>query len=98
MMVAWMRHFAARAQNERFVKFARLMYGTDDLCRAADELEAYIRAQGVQTRISQFGVTEADLEALTQGVVDVSFSADGTLASIPPITREEAYRIYQLAL
>ena len=98
MMVAWMRHFAARSQNERFVKFARLMYDTEDLCRAADELETYIRAQGVQTRISQFGMTAADIETLTQGVVDVSFSPDGTLASIPPITREEARQIYELAL
>ena len=98
MMVAWMRHFAGRQQNERFVKFARLMYGTEDLCKAADELEAYIRAQGVQTRISQFGVTADDIETLTQGVVDVSFSPDGTLASIPPITREEARHIYELAL
>lgn len=98
MMVAWMRYFATKEQNGRFVKFAKLMYGTEDLIEAADKFEAYIREQGVQTRISQFGVTEADLEALTDGVVRVSFSADGTLASIPPITREEAYKIYKLAL
>ena len=98
MMVAWMRYFATKEQNGRFVKFAKLMYGTKNLIEAADKLEAYIREQGVQTRISQFGVTEADLEALTDGVVRVSFSADGTLASIPPITRDEAYQIYKLAL
>lgn len=98
MMVAWMRYFATKEQNGRFVKFAKLMYGTENLIEAADKLEAYIREQGVQTRISQFGVTENDLEALTDGVVRVSFSADGTLASIPPITRDEAYQIYKLAL
>lgn len=98
MMLAWMRFFANRAQNERFVKFARLMYGTEDVLEAADKLEAYIRALGVQTRIHEFGVKETDLETLTQGVVDVSFSADGTLASIPPITREDAYQIYRLSL
>lgn len=98
MMVAWMRFFATKEQNGRFVKFADLMYGTEDLCQAADRLESYIRALGVQTRISEFGVTQADLMELAQGVVDVSFSADGTLASIPPITRQEVYRIYELAL
>ena len=98
MMVAWMRYFAGKEQNQRFKKFAMAMYGTEDLCKAADLLEAYIRGLGVQTRISEFGVTKADLEDLTQGVVDVSFSADGTLASIPPITREEAYKIYELSL
>ncbi len=98
MMLAWMRYFATKEQNGRFVKFAENMFGTSDLLVAADKFEAYIKAQGVQTRISEFGCTLADVETLTQGVVDVSFSADGTLASIPPITREEAYKIYQLAL
>lgn len=98
MMLAWMRYFADRKQNERFVKFAKEMFGTEDLLKAADLFEAYIRNLGVQTRISQFGVTEADLDNLTQGVVDVSFSADGTLASIPPINRADAKAIYALAL
>lgn len=98
MMLAWMRYFAHHKQNERFVKFANLMWGTEDLLQAADQFEAYIKSLGVQTRISEFGCTEADLETLTQGVVDVSFSADGTLASIPPITRDEAYQIYKLSL
>lgn len=98
MMLAWMRYFAHHKQNERFVKFANLMWGTEDLLQAADQFEAYIKSLGVQTRISEFGCTEVDLETLTQGVVDVSFSADGTLASIPPITRDEAYQIYKLSL
>lgn len=98
MMLAWMRYFAHHKQNERFVKFANLMWETEDLLQAADQFEAYIKSLGVQTRISEFGCTEADLETLTQGVVDVSFSADGTLASIPPITRDEAYQIYKLSL
>lgn len=98
MMLAWMRYFAHHKQNERFVKFANLMWGTEDLLQAADQFETYIKSLGVQTRISEFGCTEEDLETLTQGVVDVSFSADGTLASIPPITRDEAYQIYKLSL
>lgn len=98
MMLAWIRYFATRSQNERFKKFAQWMFNTDDLEAAAESFEIYIQKQGVQTRISQFGVTEDDLEALTQGVVDVSFSADGTLASVPPVTREEVMKIYRLAL
>lgn len=98
MMLAWMRFFAHRPDNARFVKFAREMWGTEDLNKAADAFEEYMRGQGVQTRISQFGCTEADLEELTQGVVDVSFSADGTLASIPPVNRDEVKEIYRLSL
>ena len=98
MMLAWMRYFATRRQNQRFVKFAKAIFGTDDLCEAAERFEAYIRGVGVQTRISQFGVMQSDLDALTQGLVDVSFGTDGKLASIPPVTRDEARAIYALAL
>lgn len=98
MMLAWMRFFAGRADNARFLKFARWMFGTEDLNAAADQFEDYMKKLGVETRISQFGCREEDLEELTQGVVDVSFGADGMLASIPPITRAEAKEIYRLAL
>lgn len=98
MMLAWMRYFAKKEQNQRFVALAKELWQTEDLLLAADRFEEYIRAAGVQTRISEFGCTAEHLEELTQGVVDVSFSADGTLASIPPITRQEAYEIYKLSL
>lgn len=98
MMIAWIRYFATKEQNGRFVKLCKLMWNTDDLNEAADIFENYIKAIGVQTRISEFGCTAADVETITQGVVDVSFSSDGTLASIPPINREEVYKIYTLAL
>ena len=81
MMLAWMRYFANHKQNGRFVAFAKAMFDTEDLLLAADKLEEYIKSVGVETRISQFGCTEADLERLTDGVVSVSFSANGTLAS-----------------
>ncbi len=98
MMLAWMRFFAYKEQNGRFKKLALLLWGTEDLLKAADIFEVYIKSAGVQTRISEFGCTEASLDELTQGVYDVSFSADGTLASIPPITKEEARKIYELSL
>lgn len=98
MMVAWMRFFADRADNARFVKLATLLFGTDTLPAAADALEAYVRVVGVESRISQFGCTAADLDTLTDGLVRVSFGPDGRLASIPPIDRAQARRIYELAL
>jgi len=98
MMLAWMRHFANKEQNGRFVKFAKEMFHADDLRVAADKFEAYIRDTGVESRISAFGVKEKNIETLVQGVVEVSFGADGMLASIPPIAREEAEQIYRLAL
>lgn len=98
MMLAWMRYFATKEQNNRFKKLAQLLWGSNDLLSAANIFEEYIKSVGVETRISQFGCTKADLDVLTQSVVDVSFSADGTLASIPPITRKEARKIFELSL
>ena len=98
MILAWMRFFAGRRQNGRFRKFARLMWNTGDLLEAADLFERYIGEFGVETRISRFGCSEADLDDLTRYVVEVSFSADGTLASIPPVGREEVREIYRLSL
>lgn len=98
MMLAWMRYFASKEQNARFKKLAKWVWGTEDLRKAADIFEDYIKSVGVETHISQFGCTRASIDELTQSVVDVSFSADGTLASIPPITKEEAHKIYELSL
>lgn len=98
MMLAWMRYFASRKGNGRFRHFARELFGLDDLPAAADKFESYIKSLGVETRISEFGCTAGDIEALTRGVVDVSFSADGTLASVPPVTMEEVKKIYELSL
>ena len=98
MMLAWMRFFADDPRNARFRRLAREIWGTDDLTVAADRFEDYIARQGVPTRISAFGCSEKDLDALTQGVVDVSFGPDGRLASIPPVTREEVRAIYARAL
>ncbi|NLI21917.1 MAG: iron-containing alcohol dehydrogenase [Clostridiales bacterium] len=98
MMIAWLRFFDRRPDNARFVKFSRLLYGKDSPAEAARQLEAYVRHVGVQSRISEFGCTAADLDTLTAGLVDVSFGADGKLASVPKIDRDEARRIYELAL
>lgn len=98
MMLAWMRYFATKEQNGRFKAFAKAMWGTEDLLAAADIFEEYIKSVGIETRISQFGCTEESLKELTDGVVSVSFLANGTLASIPPIDHYDAYEIYKLAL
>ena len=98
MMIAWLRFFADRPDNARFVRFASLLYGTEDLVAAADRLEAFVKKVGVQSRLRDFGCTKDDVGALVDGLVSVSFGPDGKLASIPKIDRDEARRIYELAL
>lgn len=97
MMVAWMRHFINRPDNQKYVQFALKIFGCG-LAEAADKFEGIMRSKGVQTRISEFGATEKDLEALTQQVVEVSFGPDGKLNGHPKMTREDIYECYRLAL
>lgn len=97
MMISWMRYFADRPDNAKYVKLAREVFGCE-LSEAPDKLEALAKAKGVQTRISQFGATEADLDALTDTVVSVSFGPDGKLNGNPKMTREDIRQCYKLAL
>ncbi len=98
MMLAWMRFFANRSDNERFERFSSMLYGDTNLLLAADKFESYIKAQGVETRISQLGCSEKDIDLLTKSVVEVSFGADKKLASVPAVTAEEVTEIFRLAL
>lgn len=97
MMVSWMRYFVNRPDNYKYVRFAKELFGCG-LAEAADKFEAAMIAKGVQTRISQFGATEADLDMLTDAVVTVSFGPDGKLNGFPKMTREDIYNCYKLAL
>ena len=68
------------------------------LHEAWQKLEKLAIAKGVQTRISEFGATEADLDSLTDEVVSVSFGPDGLLNGHPKMSREDIYQCYKLAL
>ncbi len=97
MMVAWMKHFANRPDNGKYVRFAREIFGCG-LAEAAEKFDQMMSAKGVQTRISQFGAVEGDLDELTHTVVAVSFGPDGKLNGHPKMTRQDIYDCYRLAL
>ena len=97
MMPAWMRHFAGRDDNAKYVQLAERLFGCD-LRTAADKYEELMKGFGVQTRISEFGVREEDIERLTDMVVSVSFGPDGKLAGNPQMEREDIRELYKLAL
>lgn len=98
LMPAWMRFFANRPDNGRYRQFAERIWGCDDVEKAADCFEAFIREAGVQTHIREFGVKEEDIPMLAQQVREVSFGPDDRLGSYPKITVEEVEEIYRLAL
>lgn len=97
MILAWMRFFKDRDDNERYVQFAKRIYD-ETIDNAIDELEKFLVKAGVPTRIEQFGVEENDIDDLVDDVVNVSFNPAGMLASNPPLTREDVKQIYKLAL
>lgn len=97
MMPAWMRCFVRRPDNGKYVQAARRLFGCG-LAEAADQLESEMARYGIETRLSAFGVREADLEGLTDTVVEVSFGPDGLLSGHPPMTREDIRALYALAL
>ena len=97
MIVAWLRWFADKAEGERYRAFAREFFGTTAE-EAANILEQNMRANGVQTRISQFGATEEDIDSLADAVRDVSFGSDGYLNCVPKLSWENIRELYRMAL
>ena len=97
MMISWMKYFENRPDNAKYVKFAQNVFGCS-LPEAREKFEKLAKEKGVQTRISQFGATEADLDSLTDEVVSVSFGPDGMLNGHPKMSREDIYQCFKLAL
>lgn len=97
MMISWMKYFVNRPDNAKYVKLAQNVFGCS-LEEAWRKLEKNALEKGVQTRISEFGATEADLDSLTDEVVSVSFGSDGMLNGHPKMSREDIYQCYKLAL
>jgi len=97
MMVSWMKYFETRPDNKKYVQLAQNVFGCD-LKTARENLDKSMKAKGVQTRISEFGVKEEDLDALTDMVVSVSFGSDNKLNGNPKMTREDIYQCFKLAL
>ena len=97
MMVAWLKYFDKREDGGRYRKFAKEFFGTT-AAEAAEILERKMKECGVQTRISEFGATEAELSSLASEVVAVSFGPDGKLNCLPKLSYEDILNLYTLAL
>ncbi|WMJ22332.1 iron-containing alcohol dehydrogenase [Paludicola sp. MB14-C6] len=97
MMLAWMKFFANREDNNRYEQFAQMIF-SQNLRQAVLTFESYIKKYGVQTRISEFGVNKEDIEQLVSDVVEVSFNENGVLGSNPPLRKDDIKQIYLLSL
>lgn len=96
IMVAWIRFFSRRADNQRYVSFAKDVFGCD-VAGMADAIEQMMKDMGIETRISQFGASETDIDALTQDVVTISFDQENTLPGARRLTSDEVKEIYRMA-
>lgn len=88
---------------DRFAQFGRRIFGLDGenpviAEKAIDLFEDFISGTGVQTKLSQVGVGEADFDAVASDVVRVSCDADGFLPSDPPVDKNGIIEILRLAL
>ena len=90
MMPAWMDYFK-RLKPAPYERFEREVMSIADF-------KAFIARCGVPTTLGEKGVTAADIPAIVEGVKTVSFSAEGVLASNPPVTEEMLGEILRKAL
>jgi len=102
---AWMR-FAAKARPERFAQFARRIFGLsggdkDDLTLAMegiDKFEAFLRAIGCPTRLSELGIGEELFSQYAEDAVLVLHNEDGNLLGRPPMRKEDIVEVLRSAL
>ncbi len=105
IMPAWMRYIY-RQRLDRYVQFAQRIFGINPNGRNPEEValegidafEEFIKRVGVPTRMSQAGVSAHDIDAMVEEVARISFNADQTLASRPPVGREGVKAVYMGAL
>lgn len=97
IMIAWLKFFSDRRDNQRYVQFAKSVFGMSVL-EMAQELERLIGSLGMETRLRQFGTKEEELDKLVDDVVSISFDGEHTLPGGRRLTREDVRAIYQLAL
>jgi len=105
IMPAWMNHFR-EWKPERYYAFARNVMQVNPHGKRNEQIaeagiatfRAFIEKSGVPSRLSQVGVTEADLPAIIADVKKVSFNADGVLTCNPPVGADELLEILKEAL
>lgn len=101
---AYMR-FIAKARPERFAQFARRIFGlsnndNDDLSLAMegiDKFEAFLRAIGCPTRLSELGIGDDLFERYAEDAVLVVRDENGNLPGRPPLSKTDIVTVLQSA-
>jgi len=105
VMPAWMEHFKDW-KPDRYYSFAHNVMQVNPHGKSREEIidkgiatfREFIEKSGVPSRLSQVGVSEADLPAIVATVKKVSFNADGVLACNPPVSEADLLSILKGAM
>ena len=105
VMPSWMEYFKT-LKPERYYRFARNVMQVDPHGKTQEAIitegiasfRAFIERAGVSTRLSQVGISEADLSSIISDVKKVSFNADGVLSCNPPVKEATLLEILKKAL
>ncbi|RJX32109.1 MAG: iron-containing alcohol dehydrogenase [Oxalobacter sp.] len=102
---AWMR-FAAKHRPARFVQFAQRIFGlqpkhAEDMeCALSgiDKFEAFLRAIGCPTKLSEMKIGDALLQRYAQDTLRVTPDEKGRLPARPPMNEKDIVEILRSAL
>ncbi len=105
IMPSWMR-YTWRNRLERYQQFAERIFDIKQEGRKAEEIalegitrfEAFLKSVNMPAHMSEFGVKEAEIEAMANDVARISFDASGHLASRPAVGMEGVLAVYRGAL
>lgn len=105
IMPAFFKH-VYKKRADRFALFAQKVLGIDTkgmteeeaALKAIETFEGFIASVGVQTKLSQYGISPDSFEAIADDVVRISCDKNGNLPSNPPVGREGIIEVLKLAL
>jgi len=89
---AWMRYVYAK-NPLRFKAYAVNVWGEKDALKAIDKMEEFFKSLGLATRLSAFGIKEADLPLMAQKA-----TAFGAIGAYVKLSYEDVLAIYKAAL
>ncbi|MFI3259033.1 MAG: iron-containing alcohol dehydrogenase [Rikenellaceae bacterium] len=105
LMPSWMELFSSR-RPARYLRFAKNVMLIETAGKSDEQIiaegiasfKSFLYEIGAGLSLSDWGIKAEDCEQLVQGVVKVSFGADGYLSCNPPVSQDDVRELLKLAL
>ena len=105
LMPAWMKKMSVTKPNQYFRFATRVMdvmaegkSNEDVISEGIEKFKQFLKGIGVSVSLKEMNIEKENFASITDGVEKVSFSADGTLACNPPVTKQDIHEILELAI